>query len=317
MAQHDAADLALKVEIRKVLEAIHVKDLPVPPQIIQFPSNASLNESFSTLIEKKILSAPVFDHQTHEYIGFLDIRDLVSYVVHAEKAKVHRRHYCLKDLIDYVPLVSDVEVTISYLARRHRFLRVDETATLFDVAKILRTRNHRVPVVNSEGKIVNIISQSVIVKHMRQHLKEMPSLTAISVSKAGLGSAPVVKCHADTPALLAFEMLDNKGRFGMAVIGQDDALVSQTSVDDLKLWLNMPSSELLDLPILKFLQKIREQDLDIQVPVLSCSEKDSLAFMIQKLDATRSHRIYVVDAHFRPMKVVSLTDVVNLCIQEE
>ena len=103
----------------------------------------------------------------------------------------------------------------------------------------------------------------------------------------------------------------------MAVIGQDDALVSQTSVDDLKLWLNMPSSELLDLPILKFLQKIREQDLDIQVPVLSCSEKDSLAFMIQKLDATRSHRIYVVDAHFRPMKVVSLTDVVNLCIQEE
>jgi hypothetical protein len=52
----------------------------------------------------------------------------------------------LKDLIDYVPLVSDVEVTISYLARRHRFLRVDETATLYDVVKILRTRNHRVPV---------------------------------------------------------------------------------------------------------------------------------------------------------------------------
>ena len=39
--------------------------------------------------------------------------------------------------------------------------------------------------------------------------------------------------------------------------------------------------------------------------------------MIQKLDATRSHRIYVVDAHFRPTKVVSLTDVINLCIGEE
>ena len=40
--------------------------------------------------------------------------------------------------------------------------------------------------------------------------QEMPALSAISVSKAGLGSAPVIKCHADTPALLAFEMLDNK-----------------------------------------------------------------------------------------------------------
>lgn len=66
----------------------------------------------------------------------------------------------------------------------------------------------------------------------------------------------------------------------MAVIGQDDALVSQTSVDDLKLWLNMPSSELLDLPILKFLQKIREQDLDIQVPVLSCSGKSFHFFIL-------------------------------------
>ena len=62
-----------------------------------------------------------------------------------------------------------------------------------------------------------------------------------------------------------------KGRFGMAILGEGDSLITQSSAQDLKLWLKMPSSELLDLPILKFLQVIRSQDIDIQVPALNCS----------------------------------------------
>jgi hypothetical protein len=34
-----------------------------------------------TLVDHNILSAPVFDEKTQKYTGFLDIRDLVSFVV--------------------------------------------------------------------------------------------------------------------------------------------------------------------------------------------------------------------------------------------
>jgi len=132
------------------------------------------------------------------------------------------------------------------------------------------------------------------------------------VSKAGLGSSPVVQVHVDSTALHAFDLLDNTGRSGLAVVGKDETIVTQTSVTDLKLWLKTPSTALLNQSIMKFLQLVREQDINIQVPVLSCVEKDTLEFVILKLDATRSHRIYVVDSHFHPVKVVSLTDIIAL-----
>tara|TARA_R110002050_G_scaffold103214_1_gene212192 strand:- start:385 stop:807 length:423 start_codon:yes stop_codon:yes gene_type:complete len=97
-----------------------------------------------------------------------------------------------------------------------------------------------------------------------------------------------------------------QGRFGMAVLGEDKTILTQTSANDLKLWLSMPSSEvshlllasvwrtallqpcfllltlvllqLFDLSIIHFLQKIRSQDVDIQVPVLSCSGKQADPF---------------------------------------
>jgi predicted transcriptional regulator len=56
-------------------------------------------------------------------------------------------------------------VSVSSLARRKNFLCVPETATLDDVAKLLVHKGcHRVPVIDETGEIVNIISQSTIIK---------------------------------------------------------------------------------------------------------------------------------------------------------
>lgn len=56
-------------------------------------------------------------------------------------------------------------VSVSSLARRRNFHCVAETATLDDVAKLLVHKGcHRVPVMDATGEIVNIISQSTIIK---------------------------------------------------------------------------------------------------------------------------------------------------------
>lgn len=56
-------------------------------------------------------------------------------------------------------------VSVSSLARRRNFHCVPETATLDDVAKLLVHKGcHRVPVMDATGEIVNIISQSTIIK---------------------------------------------------------------------------------------------------------------------------------------------------------
>jgi len=302
----------VEAEIQKVLEKVKVKDLEAPNKIIEFTTTDDLCESFLTLCESNILSAPVYDNEAKEYVGFLDLRDLVSYVIHGEKAK-KTTHMCLKDIIINIPQVSNVQVTVSYLARRHRFSPVKTGATLYDVAQSLCGGSHRVPVVGSDGKVINIVSQSVVIRHIGKHLHELPTLASLTIKASDLGSTPVIKCVVDSPAVDAFDILDTTGRFGMPVTSQTGPIVTQTSAQDLKLWLKNPSSELLNQPIMRFLQQIRSQDIDIQVPVLSAQDKETLGYIIEKLHATRQHRIYIVDSTFHPTKVISLTDLLRFC----
>jgi len=41
-----------------------------------------LLEVFQTLLEEGVLSAPVWDESTSQYCGFVDLQDLLSYVVY-------------------------------------------------------------------------------------------------------------------------------------------------------------------------------------------------------------------------------------------
>lgn len=53
------------------------------------------------LIEKSFLSAPVYDSETKEYTGFLDIRDLAKFVVFVHDEQNFDNNTQLTDLIKH------------------------------------------------------------------------------------------------------------------------------------------------------------------------------------------------------------------------
>lgn len=59
----------------------------------------------------------------------------------------------------------------SDLARRNPFHPVASGSSLLKAAEILERRVHRVPVVDSQGKVVKIISQSAVVKFLHQNVR--------------------------------------------------------------------------------------------------------------------------------------------------
>ena len=65
----------------QVLASVKVGDLPRVKQVITITSSEKPVEGFQKLADNHILSAPVWDEVAHEYTGFLDVRDLVSFVV--------------------------------------------------------------------------------------------------------------------------------------------------------------------------------------------------------------------------------------------
>jgi len=191
-----------------------VSKVPAPQEICILDSNTHLPDAFQMLIQKKILSAPVYDAHTHEYTGFLDVRDLVSFVVYVYD---HNKNFAnFKDLLKHGSALfqgtEDDGVTLTYLSRRNKFVKVSSNETLYDVAVLLSdSSTHRVPVVE-DGKVINIISQSTINQILAHELQqEAVNRSGPTIESINIGTLKNIITIPQTSTVIeAFKLIDKK-----------------------------------------------------------------------------------------------------------
>eukprot|EP01125_Pyxidicula_operculata_P022652 TRINITY_DN946_c0_g1_i2.p1 TRINITY_DN946_c0_g1~~TRINITY_DN946_c0_g1_i2.p1 ORF type:complete len:317 (+),score=66.95 TRINITY_DN946_c0_g1_i2:800-1750(+) len=309
----------LKTRALEILNHETVSVIPKPPKIIQIDSKASLYEGFETLVSNHILSAPVYDESTHQYIGFLDIRDLVSFVVFVyDEQKVHdnaRLEELIKHGIGQFKMKTTEGVTVSYLSRRHRFKPVKETDNLMMVVNSLADPDiHRVPVIDGSGKVVNIISQYSIIKHLSQKCVKIPIPDdEKTLKEINIGSHPVLTVNQNESVINTFRTMDSKNKSGIALVNGSGRIVGTTTGKDLGLFLKNPTLSVLNHSIFEHLQKIRGESVNIQTPAITVFDRDTLSRAISLLAATRVHRVFVVDneTNYHPTRVISITDILN------
>jgi len=292
-----------------------------PDKIVTLDSKAKLYDGFQSLLQNNILSAPVWDASVSKYIGFLDIRDLVAFVVFVYDNQKVNDDSRLEDLIlhgvgqFHTPTTDGV--TVSYLSRRHKFVTVKETDTLEQVTRFLSDRSiHRVSVVDENEKVVNIISQSSVIQKIEEHCIKFVGMDREMSDLHSVGSAPVLSVGKTESVINTFRILDSKNKSGIALVDNEGRLVGTTTGKDLGLFLKNPTLATLNSPIFEHLQKIRAQLIDIKTPCIAVFERDSLVRAVALLAATRVHRVFVVDneEHYRPVKVISITDILNFLL---
>lgn len=209
-------------------------------------------------------------------------------------------------------------VTCTYLSRRNPFHPVKEQDSLLNVCEILAKGVHRVPVVDAEGKVVNIVSQSTIIQFINSHIKEanVKSELGKTINELHLGSKPVVSVHKDASAIETFRLMDNKKLSSLAVVDNDGRFIGNTSASDLKLFIKTLSVELLHQPIMSYLNKIRQESIEIASPTISVTGKDTLAVLVGKIAATKVHKLFVADdvGGYKPDRVISITDILRQII---
>jgi len=280
---------------------------------VEISSNQTPTEGFQKLLDNRILSAPVWSEEEKKYVGFLDMRDFVSFVVFFH-------HSAAEGGTSFVNIMREglktfntpVDgITVTYLARRHQFRPVNEGATLADVIERLSHSVARVPVVNAAGKVIQIISQSAIVQFINGHGKELD--LSQTVESTQIGSRPVISVAKDVPAIEAYKILETNNRSGIAITDESGKICSATSARDLKGFLANPSIERLHLPIFEFLKAIRQESVDIIAPTITVQSNNDLRYVIGKLAATRVHRVFVVesDESYKPVAVISVKDVMS------
>lgn len=300
-------------KVHQLLQSSTVDSFPPPKgQVIVLDSTEQVVKGFQTLLDNHILSSPIWDAKENKYIGFLDIRDLISFCVF-----IHDNNMQAENLLDIVNFGAKMfkhatdGVTLPYLARRNPFHAIKHGASLKDVVDILARGVRRVPVVDDNGKVINIVSQSSIVQFLNKHLAEVKSVFEEKVENVNIGTSPVISVSKETRAIDVFRMMDHHMRSGVAVTDGSGTLIGYTTGLDLKLFIQTPSVSVLQLPILQFLAQIRSQSIDIATPVTSLSLHEPLTLLIGKLAATRSHRIFIVTSDYHPAKVVSIVDLLK------
>jgi len=308
-----------KQKARELLAKETVKAIEAPESVIVIDSKENLHDAFQKLLDNNILSAPVHDKEKNEFIGFLDVRDLVSFVVFVYDEQKVTDNTRLRDLIQHgtgqFKMPTTDGVTVSYLARRNRFVSVATDAPLERVSELLAKGVHRVPVLNPQGKVVNVVSQSSIVKYLADHLRDaiLDNKNDPTIEALKIGTKPVLSVPKKATVITAFRLMDQKKRSGVALVDESGRFVGTTTGKDLGLFLENPSLGALNLPIFEHLQIIRQKQTDIKSPSISVFDHDRISRAIGLIAATRVHRVFVVDNEkdFRAVRVISITDILK------
>ena len=146
-----------------------------------------------------------------------------------------------------------------------------------------------------------------------EQIKELKGDTSIPLCNLSIGREPVLAVPSTMAAIDTFRLMDNKHISGVAVVDASGAVVANTSSRDLKIFIKSPRRSTLLLPISRFLDEVRK-DSSIEVPVVCCSPEDTLARAMSSIATTNVHRVYVVDAAKRPLRVITLTDVMRYIV---
>jgi CBS domain-containing protein len=163
--------------------------------------------------------AQVLDRETGRCLGFLDSTDLVAWVVHAYAAPASIPEEDAETAAaspaatatdaasgphDVASLLALVRVggqrvgTLVDFSRMNPYTPLPPAAPMSEVLRVMLSSGgpsvHRVPIVERDGRIVKLISESAVVAMLARHVEELGPGMAETLAHAGLGMREVHRC---------------------------------------------------------------------------------------------------------------------------
>mmetsp|Transcript_11062 Transcript_11062/g.16738 ORF Transcript_11062/g.16738 Transcript_11062/m.16738 type:complete len:332 (-) Transcript_11062:998-1993(-) len=312
---------SLRNKLLKVLEDGHVSDLTLSPKVVVLDSKTDPKKAIEVLLQNKVRAAPVIDNATSKFIGVLDLRDTVKFALETYKKQSTTLSELKQKAMEY--LTSSPQITtqsLKYLSTMRKFRTVKNTDTLLSVAQVLAKGSHIVGVIDeAKNTLSGIITQGQLFQQVAKKWTNDcwdESVTLNDIKQRGYVTSSVKSIKSSTKAYDAFELMSKLDLSGLAVVDNDGKLIHNTSATDIKLWL--VASSTLEDSIEQFLINIRKLSLSEKYPITFCTLNDTFKRSVQKLQATRYHRLWIVDEDTKPQGVMALTDIFKfLCKSKE
>lgn len=308
-------------KLEEILESKKVGDVVVSQQqVVVLPEDSTIEQAFKVLATAKVLSAPVYDAERREYVGLVDMFDLLKEVLRAcsqdrevqtATQTVHLQSWCTDaaTLMRKGKEVAHQPISIVMdSSEENPICTVSLNTPLPELLVGFQRGVHRAIVIDDTQKLQRIVSQSDVIRFVSEYIEYYGPLGQTQLQEVGLGQHPVITVNQKARAVNAFHILQENKVSAVAVVDDSGVLVANLSISDLRgLDLDRLGDLMLSIPA--FLLKTRKQSL---LPPIICRPHTTFETVVLKLASTRVHRIWNVDEAGRPIGVVSLTDVIKL-----
>ncbi|CAE6389609.1 unnamed protein product [Rhizoctonia solani] len=311
------ANSALEIsELDPALAALDISHLIEP--ITEVQASVSVERACEVLLEKKEWCVAVMTEAAGAQpvcTGLFDFSDANAYMHLAVTANSLTPEDLQNDRISQIVssarLRKEVPVELACnLSEKNPLIMLRDDTSLTTLLEIFSRGTHRVLVEGPEQQVKGIITDSALVKYFASNhdtITNSPVITQIiSTPLLELGvitPPPIVSASPDSTVLDAMTLMSREGVSSIAVLdpGPDiGVLVSAVTVTDIgQLVIPSESKSVLSMKLSAFVSEIKNphgmvngEDL---YPVYSVLPTSTFGYTIEKLIATKVHRVFVAD----------------------
>lgn len=212
-----------------------------------------------------------------------------------------------------IEILTLQEVRSVLASQRHPRLigRSPETMCLEAIKELIAFKIHRMPVICPiENSILAILTHRLILRYLYDNLFSSETefdILQMSIAELGIGTfTNLTTCTMDSPLINVLETLSSKKLSAIPIVDANGVILDiYTKADAIVLSRKKEPFSILDKPLSAFLREIRSAPTTIH----TCSKNDTLDSILQRLLASRAHRVFVIDPDQKFEGVVSLLDI--------
>lgn len=283
--------------------------------------NDTVKDVFRGLIQHNFSSCPVLQKTKNKWYGFLDIGNIVKFIVQHFGEATLAENTNIMTLLEETDNFKTIQVNdliknpMGILTPYHPIYVGYSLFAAFEV--MARSNLHHLAVVDNRRALVSVITQSQLVEFTYRNIALLGAKRSKLVKNMPYNLHEVYHVKPTDLALKAFGLMSEKNVSGVAVIDDNGVLVDQISMRDLKAMA--PDGRLfwrLYKSTSEFIANVKHSRTDPQAgarprEVVCVTPDDTLETVLGLLVLNRIHRVYIVESQTnkKPIGLITLRDV--------
>jgi CBS domain-containing protein len=288
--------------------------------VIGVQDTDKVTDAYQRITTHNILAVPVLDTQTQRYTQFIDIIDILCFILSiATKSDLDEGKGVgkLKMLEAHEKFGTVTCKEIANASKHDKFTQIKETESLALGLRVLHKANvYRAAVISPafDNSMVGILTQSDVLNLVAQHVKDFKCHSK-TLAELKLGFRNVVCVSQFDLIKDALFKIRDEHVSGVAVLDNNSRLIGNISASDLKhLGYGPDLLATMFLDVSWALQQIPKPD-NKPFPITVRPESIVEEAIFQMVE-NHIHRVYIVDSAHRLWGVVTMTDIIKLLDEE-